>query len=194
MKVLVACEESGAVRDAFLCHGHEAVSCDLIESSSDFGRHLKCDVKSLSLSEYDMVIAFPPCTYLCCSGNAHRSKRKKQEREAAAFFMWFAEAPVKFKAIENPIGVMSSVYRKPDQIIQPWQFGHEESKATCLWLFGLPKLVPTMICENRRNNLTPSGQNRLPPSPDRAKLRSKTYSGVAEAMAYQWGDYAAILS
>ena len=186
MKVLVACEYSGAVRDAFARRGHDAVSCDLLPSEGDpSGRHVVGDVLALLKSEpWDLLIGFPPCTHLSASGARWWAEKRADGRQQAAeaFFKALWNAPVERVTLENPIGRMSRAFRKPDQIIQPWQFGHGETKATCLWLRGLPTLTPTDIVEGREQRVW-----RLPPTPDRAKLRSLTYTGVAEAMAEQWG-------
>lgn len=190
MKLLIACEYSGRVRDAFRRRGHEAVSCDLLPTESE-GPHIQGDVLELLRHKWDMLIAFPPCTYLCGSGlhwNRRRPERVHQTEDAAAFFLALANAPIEKIAIENPVGCMSTRYRKPDQIIQPWQFGEDASKKTCLWLKGLPPLQPTkVIVKHRYANQTANGQNKLGPSPDRAKIRSLTYQGIADAMAEQWG-------
>ncbi len=197
MNVLVACECSGTVRDAFMRKGHNAWSCD-IQPCDDGGLfHITgCAIEALKAEDWDLVIAHPPCTYLSVSGlhwNKRRPERAAKTEEAVKFFMEFENLKCKY-AIENPICCMSTRWRKPDQIIQPYQFGHDASKKTCLWLQGLPKLNPTMYIEprvvegkNRWANQTDSGQNVLGPSPDRAKLRSKTYQGIADAMADQWG-------
>ena len=183
-KVLIACEESQAVTIEMRKIGIEAYSCDIIPCSGGFPQwHIRANVFTLLPGDWEMVIAFPPCTDLAVSG-ARWFKEKiadGRQKYAIDFFMQFTELKCKW-AIENPIGIMSTVYRKPDQIIQPWQFGHGETKATCLWLNGLPKLKPTDICNGRENRIW-----RMPPSKDRAKLRSKTYPGIAKAMAKQWG-------
>ena len=184
MKVLVACEFSGIVRDAFIARGHEAVSCDLLPSEKP-GPHIQGDViREVWLAGvWDLMIAFPPCTHLAVSG-ARWFKDKIGEQEAALVFVnEMFRASVNRIAIENPIGIVSTRIRKPDQIIQPWQFGHGEVKSTCLWLKNLPKLVPTAIVEGRVARV-----HREPPSPDRWKNRSRTYSGIAAAMAEQWGS------
>lgn len=248
MRVLVACEFSGAVRDAFAALGHDALSCDLLPGETP-GRHYQGDVRHLldgwepvrfqsecdpdgdgwcCLTEsdpsdcrclgptqdgieylerdgvlfgrpidhphWDLMIAHPPCTFLSVSGlhwNARRPERAKQTEEALAFVQLLLDAPIARIALENPIGAISSRIRKPDQIVQPWQFGHDASKATCLWLKGLPPLTHTDVLpggkQARRANQTPSGQNNLGPSPDRWKLRSLTYPGIARAFAQQWG-------
>lgn len=186
--VLVACEESQAVCIEFRKLGHEAYSCDLLPCSGGHPEwHYQQDVFEVIGQGWDMMIAFPPCTHLAVSGAAWFEQKRKDGRQQQGidFFMKIIEQAtwngIKHWAIENPIGIMSTLYRKPDQIIQPWQFGHGETKATCLWLHNLPKLVPTNIVEGREQRL-----HRLPPSPDRAKLRSKTYPGIARAMATQW--------
>jgi len=193
VRVLIACEYSGTVRDAFVAAGHNALSCDYLPSESP-GQHYRGDVRDILGDCWDMMIAFPPCTYLCSSG-LHWAKRTvgRQVRTDAA--LWFVrelmDAPIPKIAIENPIGCISTKIRKPDQIIQPWQFGHAESKATCLWLRGLPILEPTKVLSlptsGRWENQTSSGQNKIGPSPNRWKDRSRTYRGIADAMAEQWG-------
>lgn len=185
MRILVACEESQAVCKAFRAKGHEAYSCDIIPCSGGHPEwHLQQDVTPLLQQHWDMIIAFPPCTDLAVSGARYFAEKQRdgRQRRSIDFFMQFAGANCEKIAIENPIGIMSSRWRKPDQIIQPWQFGHGETKATCLWLKGLPKLVPTDIVEGREKRIW-----KMPPSADRAKLRSKTYKGIAKAMAEQWG-------
>ena len=183
MRVLVACEFSGIVRDAFRKRGHDAWSCDLLPSDNPSYRHIIGDVLMYIRYDWDMMIAFPPCTHLAVSGARWFKDKKKEQRGAIEFFMALAEAKIPRIAIENPIGIMSTKYRKPDQIIQPWQFGHGETKATCLWLKNLPPLKPTNIVEGR----TPRAHHE-PPSPDRWKNRSRTYQGIADAMADQWGS------
>lgn len=195
MRVLVACEFSGIVRDAFSARGHDAWSCDLLPSERQ-GKHYQGDVMQLLRErEYDLMIAHPPCTYLCSSGlhwNTRRPSRALDTEKALEFVSFLMAAPVAKICIENPIGCISTRLRKSDQIIQPWQFGHPESKATCLWLTGLPRLVPTNILplpeSGRWKNQTASGQNRLAPSASRWAERSRTYSGIARAMADQWGN------
>ena len=184
MKILVACEESQTVCNEFRNVGHEAYSCDIQPCSGGFPEwHIQQDVTELLKEEWDIVIAFPPCTDLCVSGAKHFKQKILDGRQKASvdFFMMFTKLKCKW-AIENPIGIMSKIYRKPDQIIQPWQFGHGETKATGFWLKNLPKLQPTNIVDGREQRL-----HRLPPSPDRWKLRSTTYDGIAQAMAKQWG-------
>jgi len=183
MKILIACEYSGAVRDAFLELGHDAISCDLLPTDKP-GPHYQGDVFDLDLKSFDLMIAHPPCTHLAVSGARHFAAKRADGRQqhAIEFFTRLANAPIPRIAIENPVCVMSSVWRKPDQTIQPWQFGHGETKATCLWLKGLPKLQPTNIVDGREQRI-----HKMPPSADRWKLRSATYSGIAQAMAEQWG-------
>ena len=181
MKVLVACEYSGRVRDAFLALGHEALSCDLLPSDAP-GPHYKGDVRDVLGAGWDLMIAHPPCTHLAVSGARWFKDKKIEQAAALSFVRLLLAAPINRIALENPISVISSHIRKPDQIIQPWQFGHGETKATCLWLKGLPHLVPTNIVEGREAKV-----HRLPPSEDRWKIRSTTYKGIAEAMANQWG-------
>jgi hypothetical protein len=182
--LLIACEESQAVTIAFRRQGIEAVSCDTQECSGGYPEwHIQCDVALLDFNDYSGVIAFPPCTHLAVSGSRYFAEKRADGRQQQAidFFMLFANIKGIPVAIENPIGIMSSIYRKPDQIIQPWMFGHGETKATCLWLNGLSKLQPTDVVAGREQRIW-----KLPPSKDRAKLRSKTYQGVADAMAIQW--------
>jgi site-specific DNA-cytosine methylase len=197
MKVLVACEYSGVVRDAFLRAGHYALSCDLLPcESTASGDHYQGDVRDVLDHGWDLMIAHPPCTYLSVSG-MHWTKRglrdPKLTEDALAFVRALMDAPIESIAIENPVSVISSRIRKPDQIVQPWQFGHDASKKTCLWLKNLPLLHATKIVEpriingrERWGNQTDSGQNRLAPSADRWKIRSATYQGIADAMAAQW--------
>lgn len=182
MKVLVACEFSGIVRDAFRARGHDAWSCDLLPGEGDIYYHFQDDVRRILADvAWDIVIAHPPCTHLCSSGARWFKSKRREQGEAIQFFDLFTKLTCKW-AIENPVGIMSTCYRKPDQIIQPWQFGHGETKATCLWLNGLPKLVPTNIVAGREAKV-----HRCPPGPDRWKIRSRTYQGIADAMAEQWG-------
>ncbi len=194
MRVLVACEFSGTVRDAFLRQGHDAWSCDLLPTEV-IGPHIKADVLTVLDENWDLMIAHPPCTYLCSSGlhwNGRRPGRQAQTDAALAFVKRLLEAPIPRIALENPVGCISTRIRPPDQILHPWQFGHPESKTTCLWLKNLPPLRPTKVLRlppgGRWRNQTKSGQNYLAPSPDRWKLRSLTYPGIAEAMALQWGS------
>jgi hypothetical protein len=197
MKVLVACEYSGVVRDAFLRAGHYALSCDLLPcESTASGDHYQGDVCDVLDHGWDLMIAHPPCTYLSVSG-MHWTRRglrdPKLTEDALGFVRALMDAPIESIAIENPVSVISSRIRKPDQIVQPWQFGHDASKKTCLWLKNLPLLHATKIVEpriingrKRWGNQTDSGQNRLAPSADRWKIRSATYQGIADAMAAQW--------
>lgn len=189
MRVLVACEFSGRVRDAFRAKGHDAWSCDLLDSEGSQEFHIQDDITNYLDPDcgWDLMIAHPPCTHLAVSGARWFKGKEKEQAEALDFVRRLLEAPIPKIALENPISVISSKIRKPDQIIQPWMFGHEETKSTCLWLKGLPKLEPTAIMQVRNRNLTPSGQNKLGPSPDRWKERSRTYEGIAKAMAEQWG-------
>ena len=197
MRVLVACESSGTVRDAFIRAGHYAASCDLLPSESPLGDHFQCDARDILDHGWDLMVAHPPCTYLSVSG-MHWTTRglrdPKMTEDALEFARALMNAPIEKIAIENPVSVISSRIRKPDQIIQPYQFGHDASKKTCLWLKNLPLLKPTNHIPGRSvngklrwANQTDSGQNRLPPSKDRWKIRSQTYEGIAQAMAEQWG-------
>lgn len=196
MRVLIACEYSGRVRDAFRERGHDAMSCDLLPTEVD-GPHYQGDVFDIINDGWDLMIAHPPCTYLCSSGlhwNKRRPERAALTEEALVFVQRLMDAPIRRLAIENPIGCIGTRIRKPDQIIQPWMFGDDASKATCLWLNGLMPLYPTQMVKprivdgkKRWGNQTDSGQNKLPPSDDRWKIRSETYIGIARAMAAQWG-------
>lgn len=192
MRILVACEESQTVCKVMRSYGHEAYSCDIQPCSGGHPEwHLQQDVTEILKQPWDMIIAFPPCTDLCVSGARHFAAKIADGRQQRAidFFMRFANADCPRIAIENPVGIMSSKWRKPDQIIQPWMFGEDASKATCLWLKGLPKLEATnIIKKDKYANQTPSGQNKLGPSPERARLRSKTYQGIADAMGAQWAS------
>jgi hypothetical protein len=183
MRILIACEESQAVAIAFRERGHEAYSCDILPASGGHSEwHIQGDVTPLLEQQWDMVIAFPECTHLCSSGARHFAAKRADGRQQQGidFFMQFTRLKCKW-AIENPVGIMSTLYRKPDQIIQPWQYGHGETKATCLWLNGLPLLKATKIVDGRDDRI-----HRMGPSPARPKLRSKTYPGIAAAMAQQW--------
>lgn len=188
MKVLVACEFSGTVRRAFRELGHDAWSCDILPADDD-GPHIHGDVREVLAAGWDLMIAHPPCTHLAVSGARHFHRKQAEQAEALEFVRTLLDAPIPRIALENPVSVISSRIRKPDQIIQPYQFGHPESKKTCLWLVGLNPLRPTDVIQDRGRweNQTPSGQNKLGPSPDRWKIRSKTYPGIAHAMATQWG-------
>ncbi len=224
MKILIACEESQTICKAFRDRGHEAFSCDVQDCSGGHPEwHIKDDVLlHIDTGKWDMMIAHPECTYLTVANtymtrgcSKYTAEEAEQLRhEAVLFFFSIVDAPIKKICIENPIGIMSRLYRKPNQIIQPWMFGHPESKATCLWLKGLPRLHPTEICDFKNyrcscgnifpvefgkygccekaakplwDNQTKLGQNKLAPSPIRSKLRAKTYEGIAKAMAEQWG-------
>jgi len=194
MDILIACEYSGIVRDAFIRRGHDAVSCDLLPSDSD-GPHITGDVFDLLDRRWDMMIAFPPCTHLSVSGARWFPAKRADGRQQAGidFFMDMINAPIERIAVENPVGIMSSHYRRPNQIIQPWMFGEDASKKTCLWLKNIPPLKPTdLLVKDIYSNQTPSGQNKLGPSPDRAMVRARTYRGIAEAMADQWGTDATL--
>lgn len=201
LNVLVACESSGEVRNAFRKLGHYAWSCDLLPADDNSPFHIQQDCLEVaydSKHQWDLMIAHPPCTYLCSSGlhwNKRTPGRSDRTNEAIDFVLKLMLAPIPKIAIENPIGCISTKIRKPDQIIQPYNFGHNASKATCLWLYNLPKLKSTLYIEpritksgkRRWDNQTDSGQNNLGPSKDRWKERSKTYTGIAKAMAEQWG-------
>lgn len=185
MRVLVGCEFSGIVRDAFLAFGHDAYSCDLLPTDSPSPFHLQCDVLDVIEAGWDLLIAHPPCTYLAVSGARWLYRdpdRIIKQCEAVSLVQRLMDAPIPRIAIENPIGVLSTVIRKPDQIIHPWQFGHGEVKSTCLWLKGLPSLLPTIIDQGRSPKV-----HHAVPGPDRWKDRSRTYPGIALAMAEQWG-------
>jgi site-specific DNA-cytosine methylase len=183
LKVLVACEYSGRVRDAFTALGHDAISCDLLPSEAS-GKHYQGDVFDIINEGFDLMIAHPPCTHLAVSGARHFAAKKASgvQDEALEFVRKLLESSIDSICLENPISIISSRIRKPDQIIQPWQFGHGETKSTCLWLKGLPKLTPTNVVEGREAVV-----HKMPPGPDRWKNRSRTYQGIAEAMAAQWG-------
>jgi hypothetical protein len=181
MRVLVACEFSGIVRDAFAKRGHDAWSCDLLPTESP-GQHILGGVEDILDDEWDLMVAHPPCTHLAVSGARWFSEKFLLQAEALAFVALLLEAPIPKIALENPISIISTKIRKPDQIIQPWQFGHPETKATCLWLKGLPPLSPTEIVDGRQARI-----HREPPGPDRWKNRSRSFRGIAEAMAAQWG-------
>jgi hypothetical protein len=203
MRVLIACEYSGVVRDAFLDRGHYAVSCDLLDcESSSSGDHYKGDVRNILDNDWDLMIAHPPCTYLCSSGlhwNKRVPGRQALTDEALDFIRLLLNAPIERIALENPVGCISTQIRKPNQIIQPYMFGDDASKQTCLWLKNLPLLVPTdriagrmvttpsgKVVERWSNQCDNYGQDKTPPSADRWKIRSTTYAGIAKAMADQW--------
>ena len=182
MRVLVACEYSGTVRDAFRARGHDAWSCDLLPTERP-GPHYQEDVREIIADmQWDLMIAHPPCTHLAVSGARWWKDKLFEQGEALDFVRFLMDAPIPRIAIENPISKISTAIRKPDQIVQPWQFGHGETKATCLWLKGLPKLVPTDIVDGREARI-----HKMSPSADRWKERSRTYQGIADAMAAQWG-------
>lgn len=180
MRVLIACEFSGTVRDAFAARGHDAWSCDLLPADKP-GNHHQGDVLSILHDGWDLMIAHPPCTHLAVSGARWFKDKLGEQAEALEFVRALMDAPIERICIENPVSILSSRIRKPDQIIQPWQFGHGETKATCLWLKNLPRLTPTSVVDGREARI-----HKLPPSPERWKIRSTTYQGIADAMAAQW--------
>lgn len=182
MRVLVACEFSGVVRDAFRARGHDAMSCDLLPTEVP-GPHHQGDVRDVLEQQWDLMIAHPPCTHLAVSGARWFKDKQAEQADALNFVRLLLNAPVPRIALENPISIISSRIRKPDQIIQPWQFGHGETKATCLWLKGLPKLEATDVVDGREARV-----HKMPPGPDRWKERSRTFPGIAAAMAEQWGS------
>ena len=195
LKVLIACEYSGTVREAFRRRGHYALSCDLLPADDNSPNHYRGDVRDVLYDGWDLMIAHPPCTYLAVSGlhwNKRIQGRAEKTEQALDFVRLLLDAPVDRIALENPVSCISTRIRKPDQIIQPWWFGDDASKKTCLWLKNLSPLIETNRLEGddrtRRANQTPSGQNKLGPSKDRWKIRSKTYQGIADAMAEQWGN------
>lgn len=201
MRVLVACEYSGRVREAFRARGHDAFSCDVLPSEDDSRFHIQADALEVAemgwqmkgeywLKPWDLMIAHPPCTHLAVSGARWFPEKRAsgEQQEAIDFFLSLARLPIPRIAIENPVCIMSKVWREPDQVIQPWQFGHGETKATCLWLKGLQPLVPTKIVPGRVPRV-----HHMPPGPDRWKERSRTYEGIAEAMAQQWGGYSDLI-
>lgn len=181
MRVLVACEFSEVVKYSFRKKGHDAWSCDLLPGEQGGAYHIVGDARKEIRKGWDLLIAFVPCFNLCVSGARWFTDKMDEQEKSVGFFLRFVNAPIRKIAIENPIGIMSSWFRKPDQIIQPWQFGHGETKATCLWLKNLPKLVPTNIVEGREAKV-----HKCPPGPERWKIRSRTYQGIADAMAEQW--------
>jgi hypothetical protein len=182
MKVLIGCEFSAIVRDEFIACGHDAMSCDLLPTEKP-GLHYQGDIRDVLYDHWDLGIFHPPCTRLAVSGARWFKDYQTEQDEALDFVRMLLAAPIPRIALENPISIISSRIRRPDQIIQPWQFGHGETKATCLWLKNLPKLVPTNIVHGRDAVV-----HRMPPGPDRWKNRSRTYRGIANAMAQQWGD------
>jgi len=183
MRVLIACEYSGIVREAFAKKGHDAMSCDLLPAEIP-GNHYQGDIRDVLYDGWDLMIGHPPCDHLAVSGARWFKEKRADGRQQAAieFFMMLANAPIEKIALENPVSIMSTQYRKPDQIIQPWMFGHGETKATCLWLKNLPLLQPTNIVEGREQRIWKMG-----PSEHRWKERSRTFTGISEAMANQWG-------
>lgn len=191
MRVLVACEYSGTVRDAFIRAGHDALSCDLLPTDSS-GPHYQGDVRDILADGWDLMIAHPPCTHLAVSGARWFKDKQAEQAEALNFVRLLLDAPIPRIALENPVSIISSRIRKPDQIIQPYEHGHEATKTTCLWLKGLPHLQPTALVGKGARHVTKSGKSlpewyNLPPSADRWKIRSATFPGIAAAMASQWG-------
>lgn len=182
MKVLVACEFSGTVRDAFARAGHDATSCDLLPTETP-GSHHQGDVRDILGAGWDLMIAHPPCTHLAASGARWFPEKRAEQAESLAFVRLLLSAPIPRIALENPVSIIATAIREPDQVIQPWQFGHGETKATCLWLKNLPPLRPTRIVDGREPRI-----HRMPPSPERWRERSRTFHGIAEAMAAQWGN------
>lgn len=184
MKVLIGCEYSGTVRDAFIARGHDAMSCDLLPSEKP-GPHYQGDIRDVLNFPWELAVFHPPCTHTSVSGAKHFAAKRMDGRQQSgvSFVMELARAPIPRLCIEQPVSILSSLWRKPDQIIHPWQFGHGEVKATCLWLVGLPPLVPTQIVEGREARV-----HRMAPSPTRSRDRSATYAGIADAMASQWGE------
>ena len=181
-RVLIACEFSGIVRDAFLAQGWDAISCDLLPSERP-GPHYQGDVRDILSDGWDLMIAHPPCTHLAVSGARHFWRKQQEQADALAFVRLLMAAPIPYIAIENPVSIISSAIRPPDQVIQPWMFGHGETKATCLWLTGLPLLRPEQVVVGRVPRI-----HHLPPGAERWRERSRTYPGIAAAMAAQWGD------
>ena len=183
MRVLVACEYSGVVRDAFAVRGHDAWSCDLLETER-LGQHYQGDVRDMLAQDWDLMVCHPPCTHLAVSGARHFARKiaSGEQQEALDFVRYLLAAPVPRICLENPVSIISTRICKPSQVVQPWMFGHGETKATCLWLKGLPKLTPTRVVEGREARV-----HNMPPGPNRWKDRSRTYAGIATAMAEQWG-------
>lgn len=182
MRVLVGCEFSGVVRRAFRARGHDAWSCDLLPAEDESPFHIQCDLLTVLDMNWDLAIFHPPCTHLAVSGARWFKDKQTEQAEALAFVRTLLDAPIERIALENPVSIISTKIRKPSQVIQPWQFGHGEVKATCLWLKNLPLLTPTNIVEGREARV-----HRMPPGPDRWKERSRTFPGIAEAFADQWG-------
>lgn len=183
MRVLIACEYSGRVRDAFRRRGHDAWSCDLLECEADPRWHYQAPVEEVLGRGWDLMIAHPPCTHLAVSGSRHFHRKQREQAEALDFVRLLMDAPIPRWCIENPVSIISSAIRPADQVIQPWQFGHGETKATCLWLQNLPRLRSTNVVEGREPRV-----HMMPPGPNRWKERSRTYEGIAEAMGDQWGS------
>jgi site-specific DNA-cytosine methylase len=183
MRVLIACEYSGRVRDAFRRRGHDAWSCDLLECEADPRWHYQAPVEEVLGRGWDLMIAHPPCTHLAVSGSRHFHRKQREQAEALDFVRLLMDAPIPRWCIENPVSIISSAIRPADQVIQPWQFGHGETKATCLWLQNLPRLRSTNVVEGREPRV-----HMMPPGPNRWKERSRTYEGIAEAMGEQWGN------
>jgi len=194
MKVLVACEYSGVVSQAFRDQGHEAISCDLLPNDLTGNQfHYQGDVRDILDKGWDLMVAHPPCTHLAVSGARWFKHKQEEQQEALDFVQLLMNAPIESICIENPVSIISSRIRKPDQIIQPWMFGHEATKTTCLWLKNLPPLQPTNVVNKGERHITKSGKSlpkwyNLPPSEDRWKIRSATFQGIADAMASQWGE------
>ncbi len=182
MRVLVACEYSGRVRDAFRRHGHDAWSCDLLECEADPRWHYQAPVEAVLGDGWDLMIAHPPCTHLAVSGSRHFHRKQREQAEALDFVRLLMASPIDRWCIENPVSIISSAITPPQQIIQPWQFGHGETKTTCLWLKNLPSLKPTLVVAGREPRI-----HMMPPGPDRWKDRSRTFEGIAKAMGDQWG-------
>jgi hypothetical protein len=184
LRVLVACEFSGTVRRAFRALGHDAWSCDLLPAEDGSPHHIQGNASPVLHDGWDLMVAHPPCTHLAVSGARWFKDKQAEQAEALDFVRDLLDAPIPHIALENPVSIISSRIRKPDQIVQPWQHGHGETKATCLWLKNLPKLVPTNIVEGREARI-----HKMPPGPDRWKERSRTFEGIAQAMAHQWSAY-----
>jgi len=182
VRVLVACEYSGRVRDAFRRHGHDAWSCDLLECEADPSWHYQAPVEEVLGNGWDLMVAHPPCTHLAVSGSRHFHRKQREQAEALDFVRLLMAAPIDRWCIENPVSIISSAITPPQQIIQPWQFGQGETKTTCLWLKNLPSLKPTLVVAGREPRI-----HMMPPGPDRWKDRSRTFKGIAEAMGDQWG-------
>lgn len=183
-RVLVACEYSGTVRDAFAKRGWDAMSCDLLPSETSTGNHYQGDVKDVIGDNWDLMVAHPPCTHLCVSGARWFKFKQYEQKEALKFVRFLLDAPIPFIALENPVSIISTKICKPNQVIQPWQHGHGETKATCLWLKNLPNLAPSKVVSGREQRV-----HMLPPSETRWKERSRTFKGIAKAMATQWSKY-----